>query len=175
MTALLDFVKAEVRKRGAFMRKVEPSVLDGDERWLAALKKQGFRPSPYAVHVRNEWVLDLRPDEKEILAGMKEKWRYNVRLAGRKGVIVRRGEGQVDLDTFYHIYETTSERDQFFIHNKQHYEDVMRLYSDGDRAALLLAEYKGKAIAGILARRLGARSWSVNGASSKEQRKWIHH
>src|SRR5260370_17641493 len=64
MTALLDFVKAEVRKRGAFMRKVEPSVLDGDERWLAALKKQGFFPNPYAVHVRNEWVLDLRPDEK---------------------------------------------------------------------------------------------------------------
>jgi len=36
---------------------------------------------------------------------MKEKWRYNVRLAGRKGVTVRRGGGQADLDTFYRIYE----------------------------------------------------------------------
>jgi peptidoglycan pentaglycine glycine transferase (the first glycine) len=170
MTVLLDFVKAEARKRGAFMLKVEPSVPDGDERWLAALKKQGFCPNPYAVHVRNEWVLDLRPDEKALLAGMKEKWRYNIRLAGRKGVTVRKGDGQADLDTFYRLYEVTSERDQFFINNKKHYEDVMRLYREGDRAALFLAEYEGKAIAGIIVLRLGHWSWYMFGASSNEQR-----
>ncbi|MFL5666510.1 MAG: lipid II:glycine glycyltransferase FemX, partial [Ktedonobacteraceae bacterium] len=114
MTVLLNFVKAEARKRGAFMLKAEPSVADDDARWLVALQKRGFQPTPYASHVRHEWVLDLRPDEKTLLAGMKEKWRYNIRLAGRKGVTVRRGEGQADLDTFYRIYQTTSERDQFF-------------------------------------------------------------
>ncbi len=170
MDFLLDYILAEAHKRGAFMLKIEPSVPDGNAQWLEALRKRGFHPNPYAVHVRHEWVLDLRPDEKEILAGMKEKWRYNVRLAGRKGVIVRRGEGQVDLDTFYHIYETTSERDQFFIHNKRHYEDVMRLYSDGDRVALFLAEHEGKAIAAIIVLRLGRWSWYMYGASSNEQR-----
>lgn len=152
------------------MLKIEPSVPEGNELWLDALLKRGFHPNPYAVHVRTEWVLDLRPDEKDILAGMKEKWRYNVRLAGRKGVTVRRGDGQADLDSFYRIYETTSERDQFFIHNKQHYEDVMRLYSEGDRAALFLAEYEGKAIAGIIVLCLGRWSWYMYGASSNEQR-----
>ena len=170
MDVLLDYVLVEAHQRGAFMLKIEPSVPDGNDQWLVALRKRGFRPNPYAVHVRNEWVLDLRPAENEILAGMKEKWRYNVRLAGRKGVTVRRGEGQTDLDTFYHIYETTSERDQFFIHNKQHYEDVLRLYSDGDRAALFLAEHEGKAIAGIIVLRLGRWSWYMYGASSNEQR-----
>lgn len=170
MSVLLDFVKAEARKRGAFMLKVEPSVPDGNEQWLAALSKQGFTPNPYAVHIRNEWVLDLRPDEKELQAGMKEKWRYNIRLAGRKGVTVRRGEGKADLDTFYSLYEITSERDQFFINNKQHYEDVMRLYSEGDRAALLLAEFEGKAIAGTIVLRMGHWSWYMFGASSNEQR-----
>ena len=170
MDVLLNYVLAEAHQRGAFMLKIEPSVPDGNDQWLVALCKRGFRPNPYAVHVRNEWVLDLRPAENEILAGMKEKWRYNVRLAGRKGVTVRRGEVQTDLDTFYHIYETTSERDQFFIHNKQHYEDVLRLYSDGDRAALFLAEHEGKAIAGIIVLRLGRWSWYMYGASSNEQR-----
>ncbi len=170
MTVLLNFVKAEAHKRGAFMLKVEPSVLDGDKRWLIALQKRGFRPNPYATHIRNEWVLDIHPDEKEILSGMKEKWRYNIRLAGRKGVTVRRGQGQADLDTFYNIYQTTSERDQFFIHNKSHYEDVMHLYSQGDRAALFLAEYEGKAIAGIIVLRLGKWSWYMYGASSNEYR-----
>jgi len=170
MIVLLNFVKAEARKRGAFMLKIEPSVPDGEKRWLTALQKKGFRPNPYAVHVRNEWILDIRPDEKDILAGMKEKWRYNIRLAGRKGVTVRRGQGQVDLDTFYNIYQTTSERDQFFIHSKAHYEDVMRLYSEGDRAALFLAEYEGQAIAGIIMLRLGKWSWYMYGASSNEYR-----
>src|ERR1700686_1360349 len=155
LTILLNFVKAEARKRGAFMLKVEPSVVDKDPAWLAALGKHGFRPNPYAPHVRHEWILDLRPDEKDILAGMKEKWRYNVRLAARKGITVRRGQGQADLDTFYRIYETTSERDQFFIHNRAHYEDVIRLYGKGDRAAIFLAEYEGEAIAGIIVLRYG--------------------
>src|SRR6266705_1629658 len=66
-----------------FMLKVEPSVEDGNTVWLTGLQKQGFRSTPYASHVRHEWILDLRLDEKTILAGMKEKWRYNIRLAGR--------------------------------------------------------------------------------------------
>lgn len=170
MTVLLNFVKAEARKRGAFMLKIEPSVEDGNTRWLTALHKRGFRPTPYSSHFQHEWVLDLRPDEKTLLAGMKEKWRYNIRLAGRKGVSVRRGEGQADIDTFYRIYETTSTRDEFFIHDKTHYENVMRLYSQGDRAALFLAEYEGEAIAGMIVLRFGRWSWYMYGASSNEHR-----
>lgn len=170
MAALLNYVRAEARKRQAFMLKVEPSVLDGDKRWLNALKRQGFRATPHAVHIRHEWVLDIRPDEKTLQANMKEKWRYNIRLAGRKGVTVRRGAGQADLDTFYRLYETTSERDQFFIHNKSHYEDVMRLYGEGDRAALFLAECEGQAIAGTIVLWLGRWSWYMYGASSNEFR-----
>ncbi len=173
MTVLLNYVRASAHKRGAFMLKVEPSVPDGDVQWLAALKRRGFHTNPYASHVRHEWVLDIRPDEKELLAGMKEKWRYNVRLAARKGVTIRCASGQqeqADLDTFYRLYETTSERDEFFIHKKSHYEDVMRLYSQGDRAALLLAEHEGQAIAGIIVLRFGRWSWYMYGASSNEQR-----
>lgn len=170
LATLLNFVRAEARKQGAFMLKVEPGVDDEDERWLLALQRHGFRPNPYAVHIRNEWVLDIQPEEKEILAGMKEKWRYNIRLAGRKGVTVRRGAGQADLDAFYKIYETTSERDQFFIHPRKFYEEVMRLYSQDDRFALFLAEYQGEPIAGIIALRFGRWSWYMYGASSNEHR-----
>ena len=82
-------------------------MADGDLRWLLALQRRGFHVNPYATHVRHKWVLDIRPSEETLLAEMKEKWRYNIRLAGRKGVTVRQGQGQADLDTFYRIYETT--------------------------------------------------------------------
>jgi peptidoglycan pentaglycine glycine transferase (the first glycine) len=170
LTVLLNFVKVQARKYKAFMLKVEPHARDDDAQWSAALKRHGFRVNPHATHIRREWVLDIQPDEKTLLSGMKEKWRYNIRLAGRKGVTVRRGESEADFATFYHLYETTSERDRFHIHQKQFYQEILRLYGQGDHAALFLAEYEGKAIAGIIVLWLGKWSWYMYGASSNEYR-----
>jgi len=170
LAMLLNFVKVEARKRQAFMLKVEPSVADGDLRWLLALQRRSFHVNPYATHVRHEWVLDIRPSEETLLAEMKEKWRYNIRLAARKGVTVRQGQGQADLDTFYRIYETTSTRDQFFIHDKAHYQDILRMFAEENRGVLLLAECDGQAIAGTITVSLGHWSWYMFGASANEHR-----
>ncbi|MGH2509105.1 MAG: lipid II:glycine glycyltransferase FemX, partial [Ktedonobacteraceae bacterium] len=78
LTVLLNFLKAEARKQGVFMLKVEPSATDDSTNWLVALRMHGFQITPYMVSPRSEWVLNLQPEEKEILAGMKEKWRYNI-------------------------------------------------------------------------------------------------
>jgi len=169
MTVLLNFVKAEARKRGVFMLKIEPGVDHEDICWQQALKHAGFRVNPYFTHIQHEWVLDIRPDEKTLLANMKEKWRYNIRLAARKGITVRRG-GEEDIDTFYRLYETTSDRDQFAINSKEYYRDILRLFSEGDRAALFIAEYEGKAISATMVMTLGHWSWYMFGASSNEHR-----
>lgn len=170
VTMLLNLAKAQARQHKAFMLKVEPGADDGDATWLSALRHYGFQQVAHAQHVRSEWVLDLRPDEKQIQANMKEKWRYNIRLAGRKGVTVRRGEGKEDMDTFYRIFVETSTRDEFYINPRTYYDDFMRLYGEDDRAALFLAEYEGKPIAGIVMVRFGRWSWYRYGASSVEHR-----
>ena len=46
---------------------------------------------------------------------MKQKTRYNIRLAARKGVTVRAG-GEADLPAFYRLMEVTAQRDGFGIH-----------------------------------------------------------
>jgi peptidoglycan pentaglycine glycine transferase (the first glycine) len=170
LTLLLNFVKAEAYRHRAVMLKVEPSVSDENLRWSHTLKMRGFRPNPYATHIRHEWVLDIRPDEQTLLANMKEKWRYNIRLASRKGITVRQGKGAADVDTFYSLYQTTSMRDQFFIHEKSFYQDIINNFSADNRAALFLAEYEGQAIAGIIVLTLGRWSWYMHGASSNAQR-----
>ena len=53
------------------------------------LRQLGFRGNRFATHPRRSWVLDIRPSEEDLLAAMKEKWRYNIGLAGRKKVAVR--------------------------------------------------------------------------------------
>ncbi len=169
LTVLLNFAKSEARKRGVFMLKVDPQATIDEQNWNEELVQRGFRPASHASHVRNEWVLDIRPDEKVLLSNMKEKWRYNIRLAGRKGVTIRRGESDEDIETFYHILRETSERDQFFIHDAEHLKLLLHLY-DEDRSALFLAEHEGKAIAGIIMMRFGRWSWYRYGASSAQSR-----
>ncbi|GCF07186.1 lipid II:glycine glycyltransferase FemX [Dictyobacter arantiisoli] len=170
LTVLLNYVKVEARRRHAFMLKIEPSVLADNHLWLSELKRRGFQINPHHVHIRNEWVLDIRPDEKSLLAGMKEKWRYNIRLAGRKGVTVRQGSTQADIDAFYRLYETTSERDRFFINDRSLYADILRILGEQERAALFLAEYEGQAISGIIMLRAGPWAYYMYGASSNEHR-----
>ena len=170
LTVLLNFVKAEAYRYRAIMLKIEPGVSDENRHWSRTLKMRGFRPNPYATHIRHEWVLDIRPDGQTLLADMKEKWRYNIRLATRKGVTVRQGEGAADLEIFYHLYHITSERDQFFIHEESLYKDIMYQFGNDGRAALFVAEYAGQAIASTIVLTFGRWSWYMYGASSNEQR-----
>lgn len=168
--ALCDAARQEAEKRGAFMLKVEPNVPDGDAGWLAALRALGFRRNRFATHPRRSWVLDIRPSEQELLAGMKEKWRYNIGLAGRKKVQVREGAGAEDIAIFYRLYEETATRDGFFIHPREHYASILRLYGERQAAVLLLAEYEERPIAGLIAVRCGPVTTYMFGASSNAER-----
>src|SRR6185437_6198487 len=170
LAALVTAAREQAAKAGAFMVKIEPSVPDGDAAWLKALANQGFTRNPYATHPRRSWVLDITPDEEALLAGMHEKWRYNVRLAGRKGVTVREGSGTADRDAFYRLYRETADRDGIFIHGQQHYDDFLRLYGERDAAALLLAEFEGQPIAALIVARCGPVATYMFGASSNRER-----
>ena len=168
MTILLNFVKAEAYKRGACMLKIEPGVLDGDTKWLNALRHYGFRSIPYAHHLRHEWVTDIRATEPELLAKMHKKTRQYIRTSGRAGVTIREGREPADLDAFYRIYCDTGERSDFMVLSKDYYENFMRLYQDN--AALLVAEHEGCIIAAAIVVRLGRWSWNMYEAASEESR-----
>ncbi len=170
LEALCARAEQEARRRGAFMLKVEPNVADADAHWLTALATLGFRRNPHATHPRRSWMLDIRAPEEQILGGMKEKWRYNIRLAGRKGVQVREASSDADIDAFYDLYNETAARDGIWIHPKEHYATFLKRYGERDAAVLLLAEYEGTAIAGLIAAKCGAVATYMFGASSNRER-----
>lgn len=170
LAALFAHTRTLARTHGAFMLKVEPNVNDGDQAWLDALRHLGLRRNPFATHPRRSWALDITPDEQTLLANMKEKWRYNIRLAGRKGVTVRETLAEADFETFYALYRETAERDGIFIHEKRHYDDFLRLYGERDAATLLIAEYEGQPIASLIVARCGPVATYMFGASSNRER-----
>jgi lipid II:glycine glycyltransferase (peptidoglycan interpeptide bridge formation enzyme) len=153
--------------RAAFL-KIEPGVEDSLA-WRGRLADMAFQPSPQTLQPPRTIYVDIAPDEETILAAMKSKTRYNVGLAARKGVSVREGS-DADVATFNRLMGETGERDRFGVHSPEYYELAYRLFVTSSRAALLLAEYEGRPLAGLMVFALGRMAWYFYGASSNEQR-----
>ncbi|HEV7126395.1 MAG TPA: peptidoglycan bridge formation glycyltransferase FemA/FemB family protein [Ktedonobacterales bacterium] len=170
LPALLAEARRLARRTGAFMLKVEPNVPAGDPAWLGALARLGFRRNPYATHPRRSWVVDVTPSEQQLLANMKMTWRYNVRAAARKGVVVREATAAADLAAWYRLYQETAQRDGFAIHPQDHYANVLELYRARGAGVQFLAEYNGTPIAGLIVCRCGAVATSMFSASSNQHR-----
>lgn len=168
-TAMMTALDRAARVQGAIALTIEPELSDESthREWLQAL---GFAPSPLgSVQPRRTIAVDIVPDEETILAAMKQKTRYNVRLADRKGVTVREST-EADLPAFHALMAATGERDAFGVHTPAYYEAVYHLFAPRDWARLLLAEVEEKAVAAVMIFALPPRSWYFYGASSDEHR-----
>jgi lipid II:glycine glycyltransferase (peptidoglycan interpeptide bridge formation enzyme) len=111
---------------------------------------------------------------------MKQKTRYNIRLARRRGVVVRVG-GEDDLDLLYQMYAQTSLRDGFAIRDKDYYATLwkaffQRLHSNhgctaNPYAEPLIAEVEGEPVAALVIFRFGGCAWYLHGMSLPVHRK----
>lgn len=174
---VISGIEAQARKSWAIFVKIDPDVSPGEpagQALIALLDRRGWRFSAEQIQYRNTALLDLTPGEEALLEQMKPKWRYNVRLAERRGVRIVRG-GLDDLHTFYALYAETGQRDGFLVRPFSYYEATWRTFMQPDTAQapsahLLLAEVEGEAVAGIILFVFGPSAWYMYGASSERQR-----
>ena len=162
----------QLRMRGAIALRMElGQVCDSEEdNVIREYLLEQHMHSVRAVQPLRSIVLDITSDEAMLLAQMKEKWRYNVRLAARKGVTVRVAETIEDVQAWYRLLEMTGERDQFGIHTLAYYIQVWRTFAPRDEVRLLLAEHDGQLLAGIFVSVFARQGIYLYGASSNEQR-----
>ena len=166
--ALFTAIHRLARRRGALMLRIEPELLDAPShhQQLSAL---GFSPAPHAIQPQTTVWVDLTPDDDEILARMKQKWRYNIRLAGRKGVVVRRGDAE-DVDRFIQLMQITGQRKDFGVHDSAYYRAFWRLFAPAGHAELFVADYEGEMLAGIMVAQLADKAYYFYGASGNKGR-----
>lgn len=157
----IDSVSKENR---AMFLKIEPDSWDSQklETWNLKLKT-----SPRNIQPPRTIIVDLKNSEEEILARMKQKTRYNIRLAEKKGVTVRAWD---DLGSFHKLMLITSERDGFGVHSFEYYKRAYDLLCPKQMGEILMAEYEGKALAALFVARSGNRAYYLYGASTEEER-----
>jgi lipid II:glycine glycyltransferase (peptidoglycan interpeptide bridge formation enzyme) len=128
-------------------------------------------------------LLDLEPSRETILGAMKPKWRYNVGLAAKKGVTVRRTDFDSpsfneDIGVFYRLLRETAVRDGIAIHGIEYYRTLFthaREYAvsaddPAQNLGLYLAEYSGETLAAIVTLFRGREGVYLYGASSNSNR-----
>ncbi|MFQ6058125.1 MAG: lipid II:glycine glycyltransferase FemX [Anaerolineae bacterium] len=164
LEAVLAALESLARRQRVIFIKIDPDVPLEAEGVQDTLQARGWQTSAEQIQFKNTLLLDLRQGEEELLAAMKAKTRYNVRLAGRKGVVVTPG-GLGDLALFYRLYAETSARDGFIIRPYAYYQDAWGSFMEAGLAQLFLARYGGDVLAGLILFTFGDRAWYMYGAS----------
>lgn len=166
---LKEVTKIAAKENAVFLR-IEPAYKkDAPEaaEYEKIAKKLKFRPAHASHQPECTVIIDLTKTKQEILADMKQKGRYNIKLAEKKGVVVKESKNAND---FYKILEETTQRDGFTPHDKEFYQVMIDALEPKSMAKLYIAEYEGKVIAGLLATFYEDMATYYYGASSNEYR-----
>jgi lipid II:glycine glycyltransferase (peptidoglycan interpeptide bridge formation enzyme) len=150
--------------RAVFL-KVEPDLWDPDETGFFSREKGWKKSRPIQPH--KTVVVPILGSEEDLLSRMKQKTRYNIRLAQRKGIEVKISD---DVETFHQLSIITGKRDGFGIHSLLYYKKAHELFSESRQVGILTAYFEGRAIASLMVFAVGDRSWYMYGASSDEER-----
>jgi lipid II:glycine glycyltransferase (peptidoglycan interpeptide bridge formation enzyme) len=126
-----------------------------------------LRTSLHNIQPPRTIIVDIKENEAEILARMKQKTRYNIRLAEKKGVTVRAWD---DIESFHKMMHFTGNRDGFGVHSFEYYKRVYELLHTRQMGEILVAEYEGKPLAALFVARNGNRAYYLYGASTDEER-----
>lgn len=172
LKTILKDLSLLAKEEGAIFCRIEPLIELSKFGHLDFTPKKSFeRYTPSKT-----LVLDLFKTETELLSGMKEKGRYNIRLAEKHGVTIQQFHSQNEVGAhfafteFYRLLQKTSSRDKFGHHPESFYKTFLEFFGQKNMASLFVAQYEGKIIGGIIVVFYGDTAIYYYGASDYEHR-----
>ncbi len=172
---LTNGLKELAKRYKAFALKWEPDIKSNDKEFREIAERLGFKINDNAkdfsegIQPRYVFRLDIKNKaEDEVFSAFHQKTRYNIRLATKRGVIIKEGKRE-DLKDFHKIMEVTGKRDNFMIRPLSYFETMYDKLSP-NHLKLMMAYYEDKPIAGIIDIIYGNKIWYLYGASSNQHR-----
>jgi lipid II:glycine glycyltransferase (peptidoglycan interpeptide bridge formation enzyme) len=181
LVSLAGAISAFLPRPVTFLRFDLPWSREGENTFAPSLDR-GPRlcKSPADIQPPHTVILPIDMPEEDILKQMKHKTRYNIRLAKKKGVVVRKyGEGNLEegLRVWYELYRETAQRDRIALHSFDYYAGLFHLAREypesGIKVKLMGAEIDNRMAAGIIVALKGGMAWYLYGASSNYKRNYM--
>ncbi|HET7734928.1 MAG TPA: peptidoglycan bridge formation glycyltransferase FemA/FemB family protein [Nocardioidaceae bacterium] len=174
-----DSVKQGVADKGVRrLQELAPTERSAEgARVVSQLRELGWRPQAVeggfaAGQPQYNFQIPLTGrSEDDVLKGMNQLWRRNIKKAAKEGVAVTVGTG-ADLKLFHDLYVHTAQRDHFTPRPLSYFETMVAALSkeDPERIKLYFARHDGDLVASTIAINVGTHTWYSYGASSTEKR-----
>ena len=192
---VLNDLQTFAKKEGAIFLKMDPDVVLGTgvpareddvidhsgQTVMSEIRQRGWKYSSDQIQFKNTVLIDLRLSEEELLRRMKQKTRYNIRLAEKKVADLRVGTLH-DFGMLYKMYAETSVRDGFVIRDEGYYKTVWSTFMANDQSRVsslqspmttyqlpftepLIAEVNNEPIAALFVFYFAGRAYYVYGMS----------
>lgn len=173
-TAAYDMIISEID----IHRRIEKEIVTHlriEPRWNEIPEfVRGFQAMPAFAdpytEPRDTLCIDLRVSEEEILANMKAKGRYNIRLAQRHGVTICEDASVKGLRDFISIYTETTERQDLSAKPDSYFINIVAALTTLGKGSIFFAEYKGQRIAAAIVVYFGHRATYFFGGSVARHR-----
>lgn len=172
---LIDEIKKLAKKEKSFIFRWDPDIPNNNEEFKKIVAENGIKFKNNINHDINkviqpkyEMILNIKDKtEEELLASFSQKTRYNIRLSIKKGVTFEEGTSS-DIEQFFDMLKTTSQRDEFIIRDVSYYKKVYNTMNETGHAKLYFALYNNERIASTLEIIYGNKAWYLYGASLRK-------
>lgn len=169
-------IKELAKKYKSFVIKIEPDIKSDDEEFRKIVTKLKYKIKDDAKNFNEEiqprYVFRLNIKNKtkeEIFNDFHQKTRYNIRLAKKRGVVIKDAKKE-DLKIFHKIMQITGKRDDFIIRPLEYFEKMYDELYPKHMKLMMAYDENNKPLSGIINIIYGNKIWYLYGASSNESR-----
>jgi lipid II:glycine glycyltransferase (peptidoglycan interpeptide bridge formation enzyme) len=145
---MLEALKKLGEKEKAVFIKMEPNIRENSdvEKFLLenGCQKGKSLFTPYSFQ------MDLRQSEEQILAGMKPKTRYNIKIAQKHGVEITEDNSPEAFEHYLRLTRETTQRQKFYAHTEKYHRQMWEAINESKMAHLFLAKYQNQVLAAYI-------------------------
>lgn len=158
---MIDALRRIGQEKNAIFIQLEPNT---------TVNFKLLRLSHHPLFTKYTYLLDLTKSETELLAAMHTKTRYNLRVAERHGVVIKKDSSNRAFDAYLRLNQETTSRQGFYAHNETYHRTMWRVLSAANIAHLFTASYKDEILAAWIVFAWGDTVYYPYGASGREHR-----
>ena len=165
---MLEALKKVGEKERAIFIKIEPNIKDNQDvvNFLLTNGCQKGRP----LFTKYTFQLDLQKTEEQLLADMKPKTRYNIKVAQKHGVEIVEDNSPQAFENYLKLTAETTKRQKFYAHSEAYHRKMWMMMQPSGIAHLFLAKYQNQVLAADIFFVFNKILYYPYGSSTREHR-----
>lgn len=167
---MIEWIKVKLEQQGVVMLKMEPNIRIDKQVEVDAMLTNYRIARGKPLFTKWSFEINLLNSLDELMAGMKQKTRYNTKLAMKKGVEVKIDNTKSSFEEYWKLTEETTKRQGFYAHTKKYHEQMFETLTKSGIANLFVARYQDKVLATWVIFELNGIVYYPYGASTRDDR-----